>query len=401
MTSAVPVVTDIAYQDLLDDPYPIFRRLREIAPAVFVAPAKLTLVTRFDDIMRIERDPATYSADNPASLVNKVMGPTFMRKDGAEHAIGRKAIEPSFRPATIKEHWAPQFTAIAERLIDDLSASDEADLFSALAAPMASLSLMAMIGFRRMPWQTLADWSQALIDGAGNYAADAEVERKAMQASADVDAAIDAVLDDHRSHLNPSILSSMVNADPPMPIEGIRANIKVIIGGGLNEPRDAILTLVLGLLENPAQKDGVLAKPELWPAALEEAVRWISPIGMYPRRVTRDVDLSGITLPQDLQIGPLRRRREPRRQPLRRARPLRRDAAQAIASGIRRRTAFLRRHLGVTAHRRQDRGADAVRALAQSAPPRGGAAGRARLGVPRSGDAAGAMGRLRTRIAAF
>ncbi|MCA1400959.1 cytochrome P450 [Bradyrhizobium sp. BRP56] len=303
MTSAVPVVTDIAYQDLLDDPYPIFRRLREIAPAVFVAPAKLTLVTRFDDIMRIERDPSAYSADNPASLVNKVMGPTFMRKDGAEHAIGRKAIEPSFRPATIREHWAPKFTAIAEKLIDELAASDGADLFSALAAPMASLSLMAMIGFRAMPWQTLAEWSQALIDGAGNYAADVEIERKAMQASADVDAAIDAVLDDLRSQPNPSILSSMVNADPSMPIEGIRANIKVIIGGGLNEPRDAILTLVLGLLENPAQKDGVLAKPELWPAALEEAVRWISPIGMYPRRVTRDVELSGTTLPQDLQIG--------------------------------------------------------------------------------------------------
>ena len=108
MTSTVPVVTDIAYQDLLDDPYPIFRRLRELAPAVFVEPARLTLVTRFDDIVRIERDPATYSADNPTSLVNKVMGPTFMRKDGAEHAIGRKAIEPSFRPATIKEYWAPQ-----------------------------------------------------------------------------------------------------------------------------------------------------------------------------------------------------------------------------------------------------------------------------------------------------
>jgi cytochrome P450 len=154
-----------------------------------------------------------------------------------------------------------------------------------------------------MPWQTLAAWSQALIDGAGNYAADAEVERKAMRASADVDAAIDAVLDDHRSQPNPSILSSMVNAEPPMPLEGIRANIKVIIGGGLNEPRDAILTLVLGLLQNPAQQDNVLARPELWPAALEEAVRWISPIGMYPRRVTRDVELSGTTLPRDLQIG--------------------------------------------------------------------------------------------------
>ena len=260
-------------------------------------------MTRFDDIVRIERDPATYSADNPTSLVNKVMGPTFMRKDGAEHAIGRKAIKPSFRPATIKEYWAPKFTAIAQELIDELSAADQADLFSALAAPMASRSLMAMIGFRAMPWQTLADWSQALIDGAGNYTADAGIERKAMQASADVDAAIDAVLDDHRSHPNPSILSSMVNADPPMPIEGIRANIKVIIGGGLNEPRDAILTLVLGLLQDPTQKDSVLAQPELWPAALEEAVRWISPIGMYPRRVTRDVDLSGTTLSEGLQIG--------------------------------------------------------------------------------------------------
>jgi len=303
MTSTVPVVTDISYQDLLDDPYPIFRRLRETAPAVFVETAKLTLVTRFDDITKIERDPAAYSADNPTSLVNKVMGPTFMRKDGAEHPIGRKAIEPSFRPATIKEHWAPRFIAICQRLIDALADAGAADLFGALAAPMASLSLMEMIGFEPMPWQTLAAWSQALIDGAGNYAGDAEIERTAMQAGAAVDAAIEAVLDQHRSHPHPSILSSMVNADPPMSIEAIRANIKVIIGGGLNEPRDAILTLVLGLLQNPAQKRIVLARPELWPAALEEAVRWISPIGMYPRRVTRSVDLSGVPLPQDLQIG--------------------------------------------------------------------------------------------------
>ncbi|MBR0798491.1 cytochrome P450 [Bradyrhizobium jicamae] len=303
MTRAVPIVADIAYHDLLDDPYPIFRRLRATAPAVYVEAAKLTLVTRFADIAAIERDPATYSADNPTSLVNKVMGPTFMRKDGAEHTIGRKAIEPSFRPATIKDHWAPKFTVICERLVRDLAEAGEADLFTALAAPMASLALMEMIGFEPMPWQRLAEWSQALIDGAGNYAGDPEVERKAMQAGADVDAAIEAVLDRHRESPNPTILSSMVNADPPMPIEAIRANIKVIIGGGLNEPRDAILTLVLGLLANPAQKQNVLAQPELWPAALEEAVRWISPIGMYPRRATRTVELSGVTLPQDLQIG--------------------------------------------------------------------------------------------------
>lgn len=303
MTSAAPVISDVTYQGLLDDPYPIFKRVRDTASAVFVAAANLTLVTRFDDIVKIERDPATYSSDNPASLVNKVMGPTFMRKDGAEHAVGRKAIEPSFRSGTIKEHWAPRFAEICDRLIGSLGGAGEADLFPALAAPMASLSLMEMIGFKEMPWETLALWSQSLIDGAGNYARDAEIERKAMEAGAGIDAAIEAVLDHHRAHPNPSILSSMVNADPPMPIEEIRANIKVIIGGGLNEPRDAILTLTLGLLANPAQKDGVIAKPELWPNAFEEAVRWISPIGMYPRRVTRETDLSGVTLPEGVQIG--------------------------------------------------------------------------------------------------
>ena len=303
MTSTVPVVTNVSYQDLLDDPYPIFRRLRETASAVFVEAANLTLVTRFDDIVTIERDPATYSADNPASLVNKVMGPTFMRKDGAEHAIGRKAIEPSFRPGTIKEHWTPKFAGICARLIDILIETNEAELFSALAAPMASLCLMEMIGFAEMPWRTLAEWSQSLIDGAGNYSGDAGIERRAMQAGAEIDAAIEAVLDHHRRNLNPTIRSSMVHATPPMPIEHIRANIKVIIGGGLNEPRDAILTLVLGLLENPEQRESVRTKPELWPDAFEEAVRWISPIGMYPRRVARNVDLAGVTLPEGLQIG--------------------------------------------------------------------------------------------------
>ena len=261
MASSAPVITDILYEDLLDDPYPIFKRIRDTAPAVFVAAANLTLITRFDDIMRIERDPATYSSVNPASLVNKVMGPTFMRKDGAEHTAGRKAIEPSFRPGTIKEHWTPTFAAISDRLIEFLVEAGEADLFPALAAPMASLCLMEMIGFREMPWETLASWSQSLIDGAGNYSGDAEIERKAMEAGAGIDAAIDAVLDHHRAQPNPSILSSMVHADPPMLIEEIRANIKVIIGGGLNEPRDAILTLTFGLLANPGQKQSVLATP--------------------------------------------------------------------------------------------------------------------------------------------
>ena len=297
MTYAVPVVTDVSYRDLLDDPYPIFRRLREMAPAVFVEPAKLTLVTRFDDIVRIERDPATYSADNPASLVNKVMGPTFMRKDGAEHAIGRKAIEPSFRPATIKEYWAPKFTAIANTLIDDLSAADEADLFSALAAPMASLSLMAMIGFRAMPWQTLAAWSQALIDGAGNFGWEPGPFAVSDHANLEMNALLEQCVERVRATPDRSALSVMVNAEAPIPMSQIFANIKIAIGGGINEPRDALSTIVFGLLTEPEQLAEV-KRTGKWGAAFEEGVRWVAPIQASSRRALEDVEIRGCLIPR-------------------------------------------------------------------------------------------------------
>lgn len=303
MAHAVPVMLDIAFSDLLTDPYPIYKRLRDMASAVYVDAARLALVTRFDDIVAIERDSETFASSNPGSLVNKVMGHTMMRKDGEAHATERRAIEVSFRPGTIKNHWAAQFEAISDGLISAIENQGEADLFDALAAPMASLALIELLGLREVSWQTLARWSQALMDGAGNYSGDPEISARATEASAGIDAAIDTVLAWHRENPNPAVLSSMVNAENPMNLEQIRANIKVIIGGGLNEPRDSILSLSLGLLSNPPQLAEVMANPDLWPLAFEEAVRWISPIGMYPRRVTRDVELSGVHLRAGDQIG--------------------------------------------------------------------------------------------------
>ncbi|WP_244427965.1 hypothetical protein [Sinorhizobium fredii] len=71
MAHAVPVVSDIAFSDLLTDPYPIYKRLRDMASAVYVDAAQLALVTRFDDIVAIERDSETFASSNPGSLVNR------------------------------------------------------------------------------------------------------------------------------------------------------------------------------------------------------------------------------------------------------------------------------------------------------------------------------------------
>jgi cytochrome P450 len=142
-----------------------------------------------------------------------------------------------------------------------------------------------------------------VVTGIDGWRTDPEISQRAKHASDAIDTAIDQVLDKHRSQQNPSILSSMSHAEHEHSIEQIRANVKVIVGGGLNEPRDAILTTVMGLLQNPDQLDQVRENHKLFAKAFEESVRWVSPIGMYPRRVTQDTVLGDTLLKAGDQIG--------------------------------------------------------------------------------------------------
>jgi cytochrome P450 len=99
------------------------------------------------------------------------------------------------------------------------------------------------------------------------------------------------------------VISAMLHADDPLTESQIAGNAKVIIGGGLNEPRDAILVAGYALLTHPEQRQAVAADPTLWKRVFEESVRWISPIGMYPRQVREMCELGGITLQPGDRIG--------------------------------------------------------------------------------------------------
>ena len=82
--------------------------------------------------------------------------------------------------------------------------------------------------------------------------------------------------------------------------EQIRANIKLAISGGQNEPRDAIAGLAWALISHPGQLEKVKSGEVSWLNAFEEYARWISPIGMSPRRVAQRYEVHGVTLePED------------------------------------------------------------------------------------------------------
>jgi len=141
-------------------------------------------------------------------------------------------------------------------------------------------------------------WSQAMIDGIANYTGDKAVEARCNAATAGIDAAIDDMTPVLTKHPNQSILSVLMTAG--MAMESIRANIKLAISGGQNEPRDAMSGTIWALLTHPDQLALVRDGKAKWIEVFEEYARWIAPIGMSPRRVAKPWSYGGVDFePED------------------------------------------------------------------------------------------------------
>jgi cytochrome P450 len=294
---------DVELAELYRDPYPVFRRLRHEAPVAYVPAAGRYLVTREADVVAVDRDPEIFSSMEPDSLMHRVMGETLLRKDGAAHRRERAALEAPLKPRTVRDHWTPVFQRNADALLDELVARGEADLFAELAAPLAARNLASFLGLEGVSAAELIRWSHDLIGAMGNYQDDPEIWTRAFAARAELLTAVDQAIGRVRAVPDHSVISAMINAEDPLTVQQVHSDVMVVVGGGLNEPRDALLTATYALLTHPGQRRDVEADPALWKRVFEEAVRWVSPIGMYPRRVTRPVELGGVQLQPGDRLG--------------------------------------------------------------------------------------------------
>jgi cytochrome P450 len=276
---------DIDVQAFWADPYPDLARMRKQAPIAFVPQLGSTVFTRRDDIFTQEKRIDVFSSHQPNGLMNVLMGHNMMRKDGDAHMSERAQMFPSVSPRVVRETWLKKFQAHADRILDELAPQGEADLVRAFALPLSAESLKDITGLTNMRYQDMDAWSQAMIDGIANYTGNKEVEARCRAATRGIDAAIDDMIPVVSNHPNTSILSVLLASRQN--IDSIRANIKLAISGGQNEPRDAISGTTWALLTHPAQLRLVRDGKAKWIDVFEEYTRWIAPIGMSPRRVAK------------------------------------------------------------------------------------------------------------------
>ncbi|ASY64869.1 Plant-inducible protein PinF2, hypothetical-like, contributes to virulence [Sinorhizobium sojae CCBAU 05684] len=293
-----PLDQDITLDQLSADPYPIYRRLRAESPVLRVASTGRTLLTKAALTKQVKDNPALFSSDDP----NTPMKPAFrahtlMRKDGADHMAERKAISQALTPKRIRSDWAPLYETLAQDYIARLPRGEPVDLFRELCGPLAARILAHILGIPEATDEQMQRWSQLLIDGAGNFGWKPEPFAASDSANDEMDALFARLRDRRIAEPDGSAYSVMLNADDPIPMSQIYSNIKIAIGGGINEPRDALATIVYGLLTNPDQLAEVRAQ-EAWDKAFEEGIRWVAPIQVSSRLVTEDTILGGFDIPK-------------------------------------------------------------------------------------------------------
>ncbi|WP_224815239.1 cytochrome P450 [Hasllibacter sp. MH4015] len=275
------------------DPYPTFARMRAETPVAHVPQLGATLLTRRDDVFREEKRIDVFSSHQPGGLLQQVMGANMMRKDGDAHMAERRALFPALSPRTVRDVLAPQFRDIVAGHLDRLRPLGRADLVHEFAMPVAADALRVMTGLTNMDFADVDTASQAMLDAAANYQGDAEVDAKGHAWAATVLEKITERLPQLRARPDHSIISVLDQAG--LSLDAIAGNVRVIIGGGQNEPRDAIAGAVWALLTHPDQHALISDGHATYADAFAEYTRLVAPIGMSPRRVAKRDTTCGVT----------------------------------------------------------------------------------------------------------
>jgi len=280
-----PISFNINYSDFTNNPYPVFAELRNSAPISFVPELDAILLTKHSDIFICEKNISVFSSVQPDGLMTKLMGQNMMRKDGEDHKAERRTIFPTVSPKTTQKVWKQKFVDHTKSILESLSDQDLIDVVNEFAKPVSAQALKSVTGLTNMTWQEMDRVSQGMIDGCANYIRDSSVEKNCYDCTRSIDNHIQERMEQGLGS-DPSLLSVFASVNEKF--ETISANIKLAISGGQNEPRDAIAGTIATLLKNPQQLKKILDGEFNWLKAFEEYARWMSPIGMSPRRIAKD-----------------------------------------------------------------------------------------------------------------
>ncbi len=301
-----PFAETITVEQLDEDPYPLYARLRRDEPVAWVPAVNLWLVTRADDVEYVTTHPELFRARVDGSPLDRSFGgPTILTVDGEQHLDLRRSLDAKYKPREVASYIDGLVRPIAQSALDALLARPErrADLMAAYFEPISVLSLGAVLGLGHLSADRLQEWFHGLAMGAINFENDPVKQQINDETATRIDEDLRPLMERLQQEPDGSTIASMLTVGRLRAIEEVLPSLKVIILGGMQEPGHGAGSCLFGLLTDADQLALVRAEPERWDDAVHEGLRWVAPIGTQTRQATEDVAVCGTTIPAGGAVG--------------------------------------------------------------------------------------------------
>jgi cytochrome P450 len=253
------------------------------------------LLTRYEDVRNAALDWQTYTSGVPGvtaiPIITRRTEPMLpIELDPPLHSRYRALLSPVFSKERIAR-MRPTIEAIARRLVDRLIEQGGGDLVADYAVPLSVETLAEFTNLPKSDSARWVAWIQRMFDVTR--------PEDSAQASHEMGRYVDQLITDRRQAPGHDFISLLMEAE----VDGhrladgeIHSFCTVVFGAGFETTADAMSLTLYHLAEHPGDHRRLASDPELIPTAVEEFLRFISPIQIFGRNATRDVDLHGRTI---------------------------------------------------------------------------------------------------------
>jgi cytochrome P450 len=287
----------------LRDPYPELAKTRREHPVQRLdsslmpheEAAPVFFVYSYDDVSQVLRDSETFSS---AHIIDLIMGPVMgehiiLGMDGPRHRRYRALVSTAFRPK-VMEQWERELAEGAGNgLIDRFADRGHAELVREFTFPYPTQIIAGILGLPREDHRQFQRWSTSIL---GFYSQ----QEQAISASREVKEYVAKILEQRRREPREDLISDLAHAEVDgerLSDEEIFSFVRLLLPAGVETTFRSTGNLLLTLLSNPTQLDRVRADRDLIPTAIEEALRFETPLLNITRLATRDTEIRGVSIP--------------------------------------------------------------------------------------------------------
>ncbi|MCF3964664.1 cytochrome P450 [Streptomyces fuscigenes] len=283
----------VTLAELAADPHPHLARLRAEGPVVWVEALGGWLVTGRELAVRVMRDAATFTVDDPRFTTARVIGPSMLSLDGAEHARHRDPFVEPFKPRAVHAAFAESIAGEAGRLLDGLAGRGAGELRRGFAGPLAAVVMADVLGLRNVPVPDVLGWYDAIVAAVDRLTRGEEAGAEGPAAYAALRDAVAATVRADGAPDGPAAQGLLAGAAERLGVGDIAANAAVLLFGGIETTEGMIVNALYHLLSEPGLADEVTADPGLIGDAVEESLRLEPGAAVVDRYATAGTDLGG------------------------------------------------------------------------------------------------------------